>query len=183
MILRKRNARITEMESFIDQMQSHSAQLSKEYDAFRTSIEQLHQQRNDVVNLLDSRIQRFRELIELSHKYEKNPQLFYAKFKEDISITTAKKGEMTETIIALANLMHDDFLDKLRNKYPTLSEHELVYIALLCFGFSQESIRLLYNHTNNSSVYIMRSKIRTKLNMDSTSTRLDKYLKQLKDEL
>ena len=183
MILRRRNAKIVEMEDFIEQMKNHYDQLSKEYETFQASITQLHQQHNDMVLLLESRIQRFKELLELSHKYEKNPQMFYCKFKDDISVGTANKSEMMNTIISLANLMHDGFLNKLKSKYPALSDHELVYIALLCFGFSQESIRLLYNHTNNSSVYTMRSKIRTKLNMDGTSTNLDKFLIQLRGQL
>ena len=84
-------------------------------------------------------------------------------------------------MIAIANLSCHGIIDYLQKSYPALSQRELCYCGFICLGFSPESIRILYNHTNTYSIYTLRSKIRSKLGITNDSSNLEKYIVELKN--
>ena len=50
--------------------------------------------------------------------------------------------------------------------YPDLSKYELSYCGLVSLGFTPESIRVLYNHTNLHSLYTIRARIKNKVSIN-----------------
>ena len=80
---------------------------------------------------------------------------------------------------SLTDLLSNGIMTYLKNGYPDLTKYELSYCALICLGFTQESIRLLMNHRNINSVYTLRTKIRRKIAIPTGESTLESHLAQL----
>jgi len=115
----------------------------------------------------------------LASLYESRPAVFYSKFKDLIKVSQFNNTELEQEIISTTNLSYHNILDDLKAMHPDLSLHELCYCGLICLGFSQQSIRVLYDHTNINSIYSLRARIRAKLGISNSNKNLDTYFKEL----
>lgn len=174
--LRKKNRKIAEYKRYVEEGNEHYAKLTKQYDEIRQNANMQDERSQMLFSLLGNRIKSLQQLLEWASLYEKNTENFYRHFKEHIKVATGKNRELAEDVIAIANLSCHGIIDRLREQYPTLSLHELCYCGFICLGFSTESIRILYNHTNIYSIYTMRSKIRSKLGLINQTQNLEKHI-------
>lgn len=181
--LRKKNRKIAEYKQYIQEGNEHYAKLTRQYDEIRKDVHLQDERSQTLFTLLGNRIKSLQQLLEWASVYEKNTENFYRHFKEHIKVAAGKNRELAEDVIAIANLSCHGIIDHLRENYPTLSLHELCYCGFICLGFSSESIRILYNHTNVYSIYTMRSKIRNKLGLTNQAQNLEEYILYLMKKL
>ncbi|WP_302603908.1 hypothetical protein [uncultured Alistipes sp.] len=181
--LRKKNRKIAEYKRYVEEGNEHYAQLTEQYNEIRKNIHVQDEQSQALFALLGNRIRSLQQLLEWASLYEKNTDNFYKHFKEHIKVASGKNRELAEDVIAIANISCHGIIDYLQNNYPALSLHELCYCGFICLGFSAESIRILYNHTNVYSIYTMRSKIRHKLGLVNQTENLENHILYIMKEL
>ncbi len=181
--LRKKNRKIAEYKRYVEEGNELYAQLTEQYNEIRKNIHVQDEQSQALFALLGNRIRSLQQLLEWASLYEKNTDNFYKHFKEHIKVASGKNRELAEDVIAIANISCHGIIDYLQNNYPALSLHELCYCGFICLGFSAESIRILYNHTNVYSIYTMRSKIRHKLGLVNQTENLENHILHTMKEL
>lgn len=181
--LRKKNRKIAECNRYIEEGNEHYAQLEVQYNEIKKDIHVQDERSQTLFALLGNRIRSLQQLLEWASVYEKNTDNFYKHFKDHIKVAAGKNRELAEDVIAIANLSCHGIIDYLHENYPLLSLHELCYCGFICLGFSSESIRILYNHTNVYSIYTMRSKIRSKLGLTNQTQNLEEHILYLMKNL
>lgn len=168
--LYRKKRELIEYERYVEEGQNLYAELAGKYEEIKTHTNVQDERSQKLFMLLGNRIQSLKQLLEWASIYEKNTDNFYKRFKEHIKVAAGKNRELADDVIAIANLSCHGVIDYLYRLHPTLSRHELCYCGFICLGFSPESIRILYNHTNPYSIYTMRSKIRSKLGITNNSS-------------
>ncbi|MDE5623063.1 MAG: hypothetical protein K2I62_00330 [Alistipes sp.] len=181
--IQRKNRELAEYKRYIEEGNDHYIRLSKQYDEIKRDIHVQDERAQTLFTLLGNRIRSLQQLLEWASVYEKNTDSFYKHFKDHIKVAAGKNRELAEDVIAIANLSCNGIIDHLQANYPMLSLHELCYCGFICLGFSSESIRILYNHTNVYSIYTMRSKIRSKLGLTNQVQNLEEHILYLMKNL
>lgn len=176
-----RNQQIIENQNYVEEVQQYYSELKEKYDKISKNIQDEKSQA--LFEILKNRIHSLQSVLELASKYENNTDAFYEKFKEYIKVTSDNNKRLSEDVIAIANLFCHGIIRRLGQLYPSLSKRELCYCGFICLGFSPESIRILYNHTNVYSIYTMRSKIRNKLGITNNSLNLETHILKMMEIL
>lgn len=171
--------KIEEAMSYIDSVSAGYNELQSRYDSLQKNNGDLNEVNSKMLNMLALRMDSIRQLLEMASLYESRPAIFYSKFKEHIKVSPQNNVELENEIISTANLQFHNLINDLKAKSPDLSVHELCYCSLICLGFSQQSIRVLYDHTNINSIYSLRAKIRAKLGISNSNRSLDNYFREL----
>lgn len=172
--IRIRNRQIAEYKRYAAEVQQHYSELQAEY--LKVSDRVRDDSSQALLTILNNRIHSLKSILELASKYENNADAFYKVFKEYIRVVSGKDKELSEDVISMANLTCHGIIRHLEKVYPSLSQRELCYCGFVCLGFTPESIRLLFNHTNIYSIYTMRSKIRSKMGLKNGSKNLESYI-------
>lgn len=179
----ERNHKIVEYEQYIEKAREMYGELQSRYETIRSNVKSDDVRTETLFSLLGNRIQSLQQLLEWASMYENVPNLFYQRFKEYIKVSSGNNPQLSQDVIAIADLNCAGIIHYLRQHYPSLLPHELCYCGFICLGFSVESIRILYNHTNTYSIYTIRGKIRAKLGLKNNAQKLETYLQQIMEEL
>lgn len=177
--LKDSRRKIDEAISYIDTVSSGYAELQNRYKVLQEDNQNLNETSSKMLSMLSTRMESIQQLLELASLYESRPAVFYSKFKDLIKVSQFNNTELEQEIISTTNLSYHNILDDLKAMHPDLSLHELCYCGLICLGFSQQSIRVLYDHTNINSIYSLRARIRAKLGISNSNKNLDTYFKEL----
>lgn len=186
---KRRNAqRLAEYQEYIEQADLQRNKLQEKFHNIQQQIEQQNlikdEQRTRLLEVLKNRIESLRQLSELASVYGVGDNSrFYGKFQEHIQLSKNKNQELMNDIIEVADLLHNGVISFLRENYSSLTKHELCYCGFIALGFSPESIRVLYNHTNINSIYTTRGKIRSKLSLNTAYRDLEAYILELSEKL
>lgn len=186
---KRRNAqRLAEYQEYIEQADLQRNKLQEKFHNIQQQIEQQNlikdEQRTRLLEVLKNRIESLRQLSELASVYGVGDNSrFYGKFQEHIQLSKNKNQELMNDIIEVADLLHNGVISFLRENYSSLTKHELCYCGFIALGFSPESIRVLYNHTNINSIYTTRRKIRSKLSLNAAYRDLEAYILELGEKL
>ncbi|MBO5465005.1 MAG: tetratricopeptide repeat protein [Alistipes sp.] len=186
---KRRNAqRLAEYQEYIEQADLQRNKLQEKFHNIQQQIEQQNlikdEQRTRLLEVLKNRIESLRQLSELASVYGVGDNSrFYGKFQEHIQLSKNKNQELMNDIIEVADLLHNGVISFLRENNSSLTKHELCYCGFIALGFSPESIRVLYNHTNINSIYTTRGKIRNKLSLNAAYRDLEAYILELSEKL
>lgn len=148
------------------------ATLQKQYDTLLLNMGAYTKENGEqgfkLVEVLQNRLNSLREVSEFAYYYgdTDSSKKFYNKFKEHIIISRNKNAILADDIIDMANLLNNGIITYLKEHYPTITTYELSYCGLISLGFTPESIRILFNHSNNHSLYIVRTRISKKIGLN-----------------
>ncbi len=146
--------------------------LQKQYDTLLRNMGAYTKENGEqgfkLVEVLHNRLNGLRELSEFAYYYgdTDSSKRFYKKFKEHIIISKNKNAILADDIIDMANMLNNGIITYLKEHYPTITTYELSYCGLISLGFTPESIRILLNHSNNHSLYIVRTRISKKIGLN-----------------
>lgn len=146
--------------------------LQKQYDTLLRNMGAYTKENGEqgfkLVEVLHNRLNGLRELSEFAYYYgdTDSSKRFYKKFKEHIIISRNKNAILADDIIDMANMLNNGIITYLKEHYPTITTYELSYCGLISLGFTPESIRILLNHSNNHSLYIVRTRISKKIGLN-----------------
>ena len=163
----------------IGEYRRHYGELEKECAALKATCNANEEHSQALLTLLEKRVEDMKQISEWATLYEKSPDVFYQKIKEYFELSDSKNRMLVGEVLTFANLYHFEIIDYLRSICPALTSRELCYCGLACLGFTPESIRILFNHTNISSIYTIRNKIRDKLELKGSSFNLEKHIRDL----
>lgn len=163
----------------IGEYRRHYGELEKECAALKANCNANEEHSQALLTLLEKRVKDMKQISEWATLYEKSPDVFYQKIKEYFELSDSTNRVLVGEVLTFANLYHFEIIDYLRSICPTLTSRELCYCGLACLGFTPESIRILFNHTNISSIYTIRNKIRDKLELKGSSFNLEKHIRDL----
>lgn len=163
--------------AYVDSMRLGYAEVNSKYKSLKNDYHDQNKSSEEIVRLLEKRMGSLKQLLEIASIYESRPLLFYNKFKEYIKIKPQMDIQWEKDIITITNRFCNNLIEELQTAYPNLTVHELCYCSLICLGFTQQSIRVLYDHTNMNSVYSLRTRIRSKLEINNNSS-LDSYFRE-----
>lgn len=179
--IRERNKQKEEAERYVAEVHMHYSDLKQKYDSISKEVRTEKSQA--LFNILENRIHSLQSVLEMASKYENKPDVFYKNFKEHIKVVSGNNKELADDVIAIANLSCYGIIKYLEQLCPSLSQRELCYCSFICLGFSPESIRILYNHTNVYSIYTIRSKIRNKLGVVNNAINLETHILNIMEKL
>ena len=176
-----------EYEVYVAQYETQHSSLEKQYNSLLNTVgaytKESGEQGFKLVEALENRLESIRTLAEYAYKYgEISPQMFYSKFQEQITFSRNKNDSLSQDILEIADMLNNGFISYLRKQYPEMTKYDLAYCGLILLGFTPDSIRVLYNHTNIQSLYIIRSRIRTKMKLDRKLC-LEEYIISLCNKL
>ena len=174
--LYRKKQEVAECEQYIEEGKNLYTDLVGKYEKIKAHMNVQDERSQTLFVVLGNRIESLKQLLEWASIYEKNTDNFYKRFKDHIKVAAGKNKELTDDVITIANMSCNGVIDYLYDMHPTLSRHELCYCGFICLGFSPESIRILYNHTNPYSIYTMRSKIRNKIGIKNNAMDLESYI-------
>lgn len=163
----------------IGEYRRHYGELEKECAALKANCNANEEHSQALLTLLEKRVEDMKQISEWATLYEKSPDVFYQKIKEYFELSDSTNRVLVGEVLTFANLYHFEIIDYLRSICPALTSRELCYCGLACLGFTPESIRILFNHTNISSIYTIRNKIRDKLELKGSSFNLEKHIRDL----
>lgn len=163
----------------IGEYRRHYGELEKECAALKANCNANEEHSQTLLTLLEKRVEDMKQISEWATLYEKSPDVFYQKIKEYFELSDSTNRVLVGEVLTFANLYHFEIIDYLRSICPALTSRELCYCGLACLGFTPESIRILFNHTNISSIYTIRNKIRDKLELKGSSFNLEKHIRDL----
>lgn len=133
--------------------------------------------------LLRNRVTELRKLTQSAHLHESDTIKFYDSFKTLLKMNANNQSDFVNELCEISDLSCNGVITYLRTNFHTLTNYELSYCALIIMGFTQESIRVLMNHTNINSVYTLRARIRRKIQLPSGESTLESHLQQLVEQL
>lgn len=127
-------------------------------------------------SILERKIMGFKRFLDASSYKRERPEEFLAAFKRYINIENGRLPDAFGDIIEIANLYHNGVVDRLRSDYPSLNEEELYMCALIALDFPMSSIKFIYNHASEDSMYNKRSRLKKKLGL-APDERPEKFIK------
>ncbi|WP_297606289.1 hypothetical protein [uncultured Alistipes sp.] len=177
--------RVKEREMYdisIGEFRRYCEDLEMGYRELKESRNANEKQYQSLLQLLEKRVKDMKQISGWATLYEKSPDVFYQKIKDYFLLSENTNRELVREVLTFANIYCFEIIDYLRSICPALSSRELCYCGLVCLGFAPESIRILFNHTNVSSIYTIRNKIREKLELKKSSFNLEKHIQDILEE-
>lgn len=175
-IYRRKQDQINDYYNFTDSLRSAYSTLQDKYITLEKEIGQHDEKTGKLFEALDNRLKSLRKIMEMASTFEENPGIFYEKLRKHIKIESNQSGKALGDLFNITNLYHGGIVDYLQAKYPNLNDEDLALSCMICLEFSPQQTRLLFNHTNTSSIYTKRSKLRRKLEISDTDN-LEEFFK------
>lgn len=178
--MRRKNEKITEYRDYIEDVKSNYEGLLSKYDTLKSSTALNGHNEEKLLELLGRRIDSLKALCDLSIK---NPlsEAFQKKFAQYMNLENKENKALAEDLISLTNIIHNDIITSMAGKFE-LTDHEQTFCACVMLDFNKEDIRVLFNHTNMSSIYNTRCKMRDKFGIKGAKVDLLKYIRMIRED-
>lgn len=176
-IVYEKNKEIDAYKMLADDLASNYEELNKLYDRLSAERDQNDESENRFLKALDHRLKGLGDLLEEAYLFENKPERFLKKFKEYVHDSSLKDFAFSD-LHYIVNKKYFGIIDYLKETYSGLTESDLDLCSMICFGFSSNSIRQIYSHTNPDSLYNKRSKLRNKLKLDA-SVQIEVFIRNL----
>lgn len=161
----KKKAQQNEYLSFAHSLHSDYSSLQERYTTLEKELGQTDVKSKRLFAALDNRLEELRKILEYASMFENNPSALYERLRKSFKFDYKKSGSFFNDLFDMTNLYYGDIVEHLRNNYPNLNDEDLALCCMIRLGFSPQQTRLLFNHTNSTSIYQKRSKLRKKLGL------------------
>lgn len=181
LLQRQYEQELTEAEVYLENAKENYAKLASRYQRIKEESSKNDEKTLRFLQAFESRLGQMRDIMDIAYTTESKPAHFHNKFKEYINAGSREKNAF-EDLQYVVNEKYCGIIDYLKQHYPLLTKSDLDFCSMLCFGFSANSIRLIYGHTNLDSIFQKRSKLREKMDIPP-HIQLDPFIQKLKEEL
>lgn len=135
-------------------------------------------ERLQVVNgMLENKISGFRRFLDAASSKRERPAEFLSVFKRYINIENGRLPDALGDVLEIADWQHNGVITRLRLRYPSLNDEELYMCALIALDFPMGSIKFIYNHASEESMYNKRARLKKKLGL-GPDERPEKFIKE-----
>jgi hypothetical protein bfra3_21505 len=180
-IIIEKNKEIEIYKIMADDLASNYTELKNLYDRLGAERDQEDETETRFMKALDNRLKGLGDLLEEAYLFENKPERFLKTFKDYVKESSAQEFAFSD-LRYIVNKKYCGIVDYLQKTYSDLSESDLDLCSMICFGFSSNSIRQIYAHTNPDSIYNKRSKLRNKLKL-GPSIQIEGFVRNLLAEL
>lgn len=180
-IIIEKNKEIEIYKIMADDLASNYTELKNLYDRLGAERDQEDETETRFMKALDNRLKGLGDLLEEAYLFENKPERFLKTFKDYVKESSAQEFAFSD-LRYIVNKKYCGIVDYLQKTYSDLSESDLDLCSMICFGFSSNSIRQIYAHTNPDSIYHKRSKLRNKLKL-GPSIQIEGFIRNLLAEL
>ena len=147
------------------------ASIVTEQNSMKDKYNDIHQllenKAKEYNNELGKRIDLLQKIVNLSSIYENNKELFYKECRSYINLCSNNKDSFIKDIRYITTSLYGDVINSLTKRFPNLSNEEIDLCCLICLGFNNNHLRILFNHSHIQSIYSKRSRLRQKLGLDN----------------
>lgn len=135
-------------------------------------------ERLQVVNgMLENKVSGFRRFLDAAASKRERPAEFLSAFKRYINIENGRLPDAFGDVIEIADWQYNGIITRLRLQYPALNDEELYLCALIALDFPMGSIKFIYNHASEESMYNKRARLKKKLGL-GPEERPEKFIKE-----
>lgn len=180
--LRLKEARINEYYHLLEDAKSNYTSLKKQFDTLKQFAESQQDNKFLFINTLDIRIETLRRLLDMTDAYENNNEEFYRKCREYLKLCNDNKDSVLNDLQKIVTLYCGDVPGYLRQNYPRLNNDDINICCMECLHFTPQQIRILFNYSNNKSIYTKRNRLRNKLKLPHNIS-LSEFLQSIIYEL
>ena len=181
MMIERQRLLLTQYSRFVESLKESYGDMKSKYEELGRRLDREDEVSTRILASFKNRLEGLKTLIDNAWLYERKPALFYEEFKKYVIINPNAQYAFSD-IQYVVNKTCFGVIDYLRKNYPDLTGVDLDLCSLLCFGFSQNGIRMIYEHKNNYSLYNKRSKLRKKLGLQA-GEQIEHFLRTLIIEL
>ncbi len=178
----KKKAQQNEYLSFAHSLHSDYSSLHERYMTLEKELGQTDMKSKRLFTALDNRLEELRKILEYATMFENNPSALYERLRRSFKFDYKKSGTFFNDLFDITNLYYGDIVERLRNNYPNLNDEDLALCCMIRLGFSPQQTRLLFNHTNSTSIYQKRSKLRKKLGLSDVDNLEDFFARNLSNQ-
>ncbi len=178
---RKRRKKNQDLQADIDGLRSQMGDFADLEDKLSVMLDMQVEKETRLQEVLTNKMLHIQKLVDYLFLYENNPDEFKKKIR--IAVVQAKKDEYFGELHEIVNDRYYGIVDHLKRLHPSLSNDELSLCCLICFGFNNNQIGILFGYTNANSIFNKRHKIRKKMGLWPNYESLEAYLTQVISDL
>ena len=149
-------------QDLLETLSSSKAIIEEQYNQMKEQNRSNAEMARDLATLdnLHFTMVKFNDLIEKLPKYNSKPRKFIDEF---IALMRDTEENDSKTFLyEIINRQYNGKLDSIKDRYA-LEQYEVYLFTMVCMGFSNSAMRILFDHTNDKTIYSYRSKLKTKL--------------------
>lgn len=176
-LIERQRLRLAHYSKFIDSLKGSYGDMKARYEILVRQQDREDEASARILSTFKNRLEGLKLLIDNAYLYERKPAQFYEEFKKYVIINPNTQYAFSD-IQYVVNKTCFGVIDYLKENYPELTAFDLDLCSLLCFGFSQNGIRMIYEHKNAYSIYNKRSKLRKKLGLQP-GEHIEHFLREL----
>ncbi|HBO25249.1 MULTISPECIES: tetratricopeptide repeat protein [Culturomica] len=173
-IIKSRKEKI-ELETIIERLSEDNKEIAELKNKLDVLLNENNENEIRLKKVMCDKILYIQKIADITSIYDNNAELFLEKIKATI-INAGRDtyfGELHEVV----NDRFYGIVNYLKDKHPTLNEDEINLCCLICFGFDNNQISILFGHKNYNSIFTKRHKVRKKLGINTIS--LENYIREL----
>lgn len=170
----RRNKEVFTLEADLDGLRSQMSDFEDMKHRLSTILDKASEKEIRLQQVLNDKILQLQKIVDHLFIYENNPEEFKKKVRS--AIVQAEKDQYFGELHEIVNQKYHGIVDHLKSEYPDLSEDEINMCCLICFGFNNNQISILFGHTNSNSIFNKRHKLRKKLGLWPKYESLETYL-------
>jgi Tfp pilus assembly protein PilN len=149
-LLLRKNQRHKEDSEMIDLLQNEAVESNS---SLLLKLEKESKLKVSIEKLIDN----IKFLSDASYQFEDRPSTFMNVFRNRVKLSKLQNS-MLDDLRFFLDEKYNNIITNLSNQYPILSDDELNFISLICFGFSFAAITVCMGYTNIN--YVNNKKIR-----------------------
>lgn len=165
----------------IEDLTENQVALQKECAEMIVKLDNGSLQATHLMELLESRLDGIQQLLETAYSSACNPKKLYDYCKQYANNMNLSES-VTSDLRDLINIRYHGVLEHLHTHHPKVTNSEINLIAMQLLGFSNNSIRLIFNHENQDSLYSRRTRLREKVGLPAYA-KLEDYLIYISEQL
>lgn len=178
-IAARKNQKIEEYRQYIEEVDANYENLTLKYKNLKDLAAAKGARADKLLELLGRRIDSLKTLCDISIT-SVLPNTFKERFTAYINLESKGNKYTAGDLVALADMMYDNVVTRLAEKFE-FTDHEKTFCACAFLDFTKEEIRVLFNHSNISSIYNTRCKIGNKMGLKGSSLDIVKYMMAIRD--
>lgn len=178
---RKRRKKNHDLQADLDGLRSQMGDFSDLKEKLSVMLDKQVEKETRLQEVLTNKMLHIQRLVDYLFLYENNPDEFKKKVR--VGVVQAKKDEYFGELHEIVNDRYHGVVDELKRLHPSLTADELNLCCLICFGFNNNQIGILFGYTNANSIFNKRHKVRKKMGLWPNYESLEAYLSQIISDL
>lgn len=180
--LRYKETQTNEYYGLLEDAKSNYSSLKQQFDKLKRITDSQNDSKFLFINTLDKRIETLHRLSEMADACKNDDKEFFRECREYLKSCDYNNESVLNDLQKVVTLYYGNIPDYLRKNYPQLNNDDINMCCMECLNFTPQQIRILFNHSNNKSIYTKRNRLRNKLQLPHNIS-INEFLQSIIHEL